>query len=266
MPSLLDQANRLLTSPALTKYTDRYLSPRQSFEAELLDAPDQPKEALAGTFRDLRVINRWFGGWSLVESNLRPFLPPAGQTTRLTLLDLAAGVADVPLALAQRWQKRGLGLRVTVVDLNPTIVELAEEAAHQAGLADFQAIAADVFAYPWPQDHAYDFVTCSLAFHHFSAEQCVRMLELMARLSKRAFVVNDLRRSWFGWLGAHFLTRTITRHPLNRNDAPLSVLRAFTRAELAGLVRQAHFEPGLVVRVKRQPFSRLAIVGEYTTV
>ena len=236
----------------------RYRTPRQSFRAERLDAPNVPKAVLAGTFKDLRRINRWFGGWSLVDGSLRPFLPSGGE---VRLLDLAAGAADVPLALARRWRKRGIRLHILAVDLNPTIVELACDAARREGQTDFEAVAADVFQYPWPDQLAYDFVTCSLAFHHFEATQCVKMLELMARLSERAFVVNDLRRSWWGFVGAKFLTWTITRDPFNRHDAPLSILRSFTQAQMQTLVDQAVFPAGMRVEVRRKPFSRLAVVG-----
>ena len=257
MTGLLEQANRVFKASGLA----RYRSPRQKFELELLDQ-DQTKEVFAGTFRDLRRINRWFGGWSLVEHNLRPFLPPAGK---IKVLDLAAGVADVPLALARKWHKRNIELDITAVDLNPIIIELAEEAArHEKQPVQFHGITANVFHYPWPAGQTYDFVTCSLAFHHFPASECVRMLELMAQLSGRAFVVNDLRRGWFGVIGAQFLIHTITRDPINQHDAPLSVFRAFTLTEMKQLVAQAHFPPGMTVTVKRQPFSRLAIVGSYT--
>lgn len=259
MPPLLSQPKLRLARP-IWKRLINFVTPRQSHQAELLDAPDQPKAALAGTFRDLRLINRWFGGRRLVESCLRPHLPPA-TAARLHLLDLASGVSDIPLALARDWQKRGLELEITALDLNPTIVELAEEAAQRQPNTAFKAIAADVFAYPWPSAQQYDFVTCSLAFHHFEPGQCVEMLELMSRLTRRTFVVNDLRRTWGGWLGAKLLCLTLTRHPVNRHDAPLSILRSFTQAEMLALVEQANFDPAFQIEVRRQPFSRLSVVG-----
>ncbi len=255
--SVINKSNRPLEKAG---FFHRNLTPRRRDRAELLDAPDVSKELLAGTFRDIRLINRWFGGVSLVERSLDPFLPTA-RPAQLNLLDVACGLADVPLALAQRWATRGIRLNIRAVDLNQTIVELAQEAARREGIENFEAVRADVFEYEWPASDRYDFVTCSLAFHHFQPAQCVEMLRLMSRLSRRAFVVNDLRRSWWGWAGAKLLTWTLTRHPLNRHDAPLSVLRAFTPAELADLAAQAELGPEVVIAIRRGPFSRLAIVG-----
>ena len=91
---------------------------------------------------------------------------------------------------------------------------------------------------------------------------CVEMLGLMGRLTGRAFVVNDLRRSWFGWFGSKLLTWLVARHPFTRHDGPLSVLRSYTTEEMEALVRVANLDPSLKVSVRRGPFSRLAIVGE----
>jgi len=237
--------------------------PPHSLKSEWLDEPNISRQDLVSNFRDIALINRWFGGVSLVEKSLRPMLPPVSGMTKLKLLDLATGVADVPLALAHKWQSR-YKLAITVLDLNPVITELARQAATHAGIADFEAHAADIFAYDFDFQAGppYDFVTCSLAFHHFSSEQCLAMLGLMARLARRGFVVNDLERSWFGYLGAHLLGLTLTRHRLTRHDGPLSVLRAFTPAEFLALVQAAPLPADFSVKVKKGPFSRLAIVGQ----
>lgn len=219
---------------------------------------------MATNFADLRLINRYFGGISLTASVLKPFLPPVSAQPVIRLLDLAAGAADVPLGLARRWSKRGYQIEVTALDLNPRIVELAREAAKAApGVSKFEAVAADVFSYPYQtgDNFGYDFVTCSLAFHHFGPEMSVRMVELMASQAKRAFVVNDLERSWFGFLGAKLLTYTLTRQRLTRHDAPLSVLRAFSPTELLELGQRAQLPPGWNLTLHRGPFARLALVG-----
>jgi hypothetical protein len=53
------------------------------------------------------------------------------------------------------------------------------------------------------------------------------------------FVLNDLRRSRLGWIAATIMTRLTTRNRLTRNDAPLSIRRAYTPAELAEMLHAA---------------------------
>ncbi len=260
MPSLIQPSSQSL-SPVSPGFLSRLLVPARSRKSEWLDQPGHSKATLAGNFKDIAFLNRWFGGWNLVDKSLRPFLPEFTPAA-LTLLDLAAGAADVPLALARRWHKRGYRLKITAVDIDPVIVELAREAAKRKNNEDFEAITADAFEYDWPEGQRYDFVTCSLAFHHFTPAGCVEMLRLMSRLTGRAFVVNDLRRSWFGWFGSKLLTRLVARHPFTRHDGPLSVLRAYTAPELAALALAAGLDPAIKLTIRRGPFSRLALIGE----
>ncbi len=71
--------------------------------------------------------------------------------------------------------------------------------------------------------------------------------------------MSDLERSWGNWLGAKLLSWTLwARNPLTRHDGPLSVLRSYTRAELAALAAQA----GLAhARVYRHLFERLVLTA-----
>lgn len=235
--------------------------PRPSHSPELLDQPGITPQDLAANFRDIKLINRWFGGVSLVEKSLRPLLPVKGNF-EISLLDLASGVADVPLALARRWKPR-FRLKITALDLNPEIVKLAEAEASREKASHFEAFTADVFKFDFDLKAGppYDFVTCSLAFHHFPPELRVKLLQLMAKLARRGFVVNDLERSWFGFFGAYLLGLTLTRNRLTRHDAPLSVLRAFTVREFWELVTEANLSSEFEVTVVKRAFSRLAIVG-----
>ena len=63
-------------------------------------------------------------------------------------------------------------------------------------------------------------------------DDAVQVLREMNRLSQRGFILNDLRRSRGGYLAAQAAAKVTTRNRLTRNDAPLSVLRAYTPAEL----------------------------------
>jgi hypothetical protein len=65
----------------------------------------------------------------------------------------------------------------------------------------------------------------------------------MRRVARHAVIVNDLVRGWLGYVGAWTMTRVLTRNPLTRHDGPLSVRRAYTRAEMAELARRADLGP-----------------------
>jgi ubiquinone/menaquinone biosynthesis C-methylase UbiE len=108
-------------------------------------------------------------------------------------------------------------------------------------------------------DRSFDWVTCNMALHHFGPEEAVRVLREMERVSRRGWIVNDLRRSRWAWLGIWLLTRLLLMNRLTRHDVPLSTLRAYTPAELQRLAERAGV-PG--AKVYTHPFCRMALVAK----
>ena len=58
------------------------------------------------------------------------------------------------------------------------------------------------------------------------------LLREMSRVAAKAVIVNDLDRGRHWLLGARVLTRLTTRNAYTRNDAPLSVQRAYRPDEV----------------------------------
>ena len=86
----------------------------------------------------------------------------------------------------------------------------------------------------------------------------VRALTEMGRVARRGIIVNDLVRTWPGYLGAWLLGMCTTTNRLTRHDAPLSVLRAWTADELHTMAADA----GLTdVTVREHAFCRQALVS-----
>ena len=65
------------------------------------------------------------------------------------------------------------------------------------------------------------------------------LLRRCRALSRGKILVADLCRGWFAKAGVDLLTATIFRQPMTRNDARVSVERAFSFAELERLARAA---------------------------
>src|SRR5690606_18049428 len=110
-----------------------------------------------------------------------------------------------------------------------------------AGNPDIVLARHDARSIPLP-DGAFDIVLCSLSLHHFPPDDAVRVLREMHRLSRTGFILNDLRRSRGGHIAAWIAAHLTTRNRLTRNDAPLSVRRAYTLDELEELLARAGIE------------------------
>ncbi len=223
---------------------------------ELLDATDAvAPQTLAHNLRDIRRVNRFAGGTAVVLRHLPTLLTeiPRGGTVRV--LDLATGSGDIPLALVRWGRRHGYDLRVLATDLSDEVLQVARR--ETAGEPRIVLEACDARALPYGDD-TFDVAICSLALHHFGRDDAVQVLREMARVAVRGIIVNDLTRSYFGYAGAWLLGVATTTNPLTRNDAPLSVLRAWTPDELRTMATEAELWD---IHLTTHAFWRMALTG-----
>ena len=225
-------------------------------QSELLDHPTThtSSDVLAGNLRDIRRANRWFGGTRIVLDALAPLLREHDGPEPLSILDLATGSADIPLAISKWAEQEQPAIQIIATDLHPDILAVAGSAAWAGGII-VEAADARSLSY---RDDAFDVVTLSLALHHFEPADAVLVLREMARVGRKALIVSDLERSRLGYAGAWLFSHLLTTNPMTRNDAPLSVRRAYTRQEALALAHAAGWHGANVKAVV--PF-RLLLTG-----
>jgi ubiquinone/menaquinone biosynthesis C-methylase UbiE len=224
---------------------------RLEHATELLDAAQHDAAELEQSLDQVAEVNRLLGGQRAVWLALKPLLAPGPATT---VLDLGTGSADLPLAISRRAAKEDLAVRITATDLHPQMREIAQRRTQDAG--DIEVGAADALNLPY-QDRAFDVVLLSLTLHHFEHADQVRALREAARVARCSVIVNELERCRPNYWGARLLAATRWRgNRLTRHDGPLSVLRAFTPAELASLAAEAGMGQ---YAVERRYFYRLVL-------
>jgi ubiquinone/menaquinone biosynthesis C-methylase UbiE len=205
--------------------------------AEHLDGALEDAGALAGNLRDLGRINRFLGGTSLSRRAVAALLPRNVES--VSFLDVGTGGADIPLAMIEAWRRDGVAPRVVAIDSRAEVLAAAASIRPDVRRTPgFELRQADGLALPFA-DRSFDVVHTSLVLHHFEPQAAVRLLREMARVATRGVVVNDLSRGRLSWLGAWLMSHLLTRNPLTRDDAPLSVRRAYTLPEARRLLEQA---------------------------
>lgn len=210
---------------------------------ELLDSDSGTVDEIYASLRDLKRINRWGGGISttrwLVEREMR-----RAGLERATLLSVGAGDGYSVWQAAKALFNGGLHLDVTLLD---------RSGLHLRG-AKSTAVVGDAFALPFADD-SFDFVECSLFVHHLEPVEVVRFACEALRVARRAFLINDLRRSRvhlvIAWCGLPLFRSRITRH-----DALASIRRAYTPVELAAILKG----PGCGCDLKKRWFFRMGAV------
>ena len=201
-------------------------------EPELMDRPDAPPADLEAALRSLRGLNRYFGSHALVQRFVRRWIK---KGDRLRIADLATGSADIPRLVADHARSVGAEVEIVAVDNHPRTIETARQMC--AGYPEITCEAADVLTFGEPG--VFDMVICSLALHHFSNDDAVRLLRRCRQLSRAFVLVSDLRRGLLARLGVYLLTWFIFRDPMTRHDGRTSAQRAFSFSELRALATRA---------------------------
>ena len=215
----------------------------RSNDLERMDAPSIPEPELQLALAELESINQNLDGYAPSIDAMKMLLPPG--TRQATLLDVGTGGGDVAVALAEWAKTAHIALAITAIDIDPVTVAYARERCREHDAItlleqDLHGLAAEL---------RFDVVHSSLVLHHFPGVAAADALRAMYAHARLGVVVNDLHRHPVAYHAIRALTWLFAKSPMIRHDAPLSVLRAFTRNELLELAALAGVpEPRLLWR------------------
>jgi ubiquinone/menaquinone biosynthesis C-methylase UbiE len=229
---------------------------------ELLDG-ELDLRTLRANLRDLARVNHWLGGTQLSWRALQPLFgePGAGVSggEALRLIDVGSGLGDIPRELVRRANSRAPRLEVLATDVRPEIVILARDHVAAESHISVEVANPTVIAAP---EASFDVAHCSLVLHHLDPDEAVALLREMALVARHGVIVNDLDRGRVWWVLAWLLTRVATLNRYTRNDAPLSVRRAYRPDEVREMAARAGLRE--VARHWAKPRYRYALVFERT--
>lgn len=204
---------------------------------ELMDRRQPVSRELEVDLENLARINRHFGSYRLIRHFLRRWFRPGGS---YRVLDLCTGAGDIPRMIVDWARRRRIALEIEAIDFQASTVQIARRGS--TGYPEIVFRHGNVLQLPLQPPGSYDFVFCSLALHHFSADDAGRILRTCRTLAARAALVADLERGWFARVAVWLLTAVLYRAPMTKFDARLSVRRAFTFAELGAIARSAGWD------------------------
>ncbi|MEC3910852.1 methyltransferase domain-containing protein [Sphingobium sp. CR2-8] len=198
---------------------------------EQMDAPDLPPETYAAVLHDLSRVNKW-------TMAARPTLGFLGRIARpgepLRILDVGYGAGDMLRTIAQWGRTRRIPLTLVGIDLNPRSAAVAKAATAQDMEIDYRTgDYADLANQNW------DVILSSLVAHHMSREELIQFLRFMDGEASRGWLINDLHRHRFAYLGYPLLARLMQWHPIVRQDGTLSIARSYRRDEWRPLLDEA---------------------------
>jgi SAM-dependent methyltransferase len=224
------------------------LSKRRRGE-EWMDAPAAGAAELARSLRFIRRINRLLGYRRQVIGYLDRYSRnwPRGQT--ITILDVATGSADIPLAIARWAHVHHHDVRLIGLDRHALTARIARRESARPNsplsIGRVSVVRGDAMRLPLA-DGAVDYAITSTFLHHLDEGQAVAVLREMARVARRGIIAADLlrsRRAYF-WISLFslFAGRMV------RHDARLSVAQAFSLDEARELAARAGLKGASVRR------------------
>lgn len=228
---------------------------KRSTKKEMMDLPGNPRELLVQDLRNLRIINRYLGGYRGIMKGLKR-LVGKDRMSRFSLLDVGTGSGDIPKVIVQWARDRGIEARVVALEPEPVT---AQEAVRQTQQwPEITVIRGDGIAPPF-KAASFDFVLSSQMLHHFSEDKSIALLKAWSRLARKAIVVSDLVRDPLAYWGIRVITQLFTRNEMTRFDGPLSVRRAFTLNEWRKLFREAAVGPFRLIPIF--PYRQMTVIS-----
>lgn len=191
-------------------------------------------EVVHQTLRELHIINTWLGGNAITLSGLASVVNRQDPNQELLVADIGCGGGDLLIRMAEWARKANRKLRLIGFDANPHIVAYAQ--VQTRAYPEIEIREANIFSDEFRQQQ-FDVITATLVLHHFREGELVTLLKQFQSQTRVGIVINDLHRHPLAYYSILLLTKLFSRSAMVQFDAPLSVARAFSKAEWVALLR-----------------------------
>ncbi len=207
-----------------------FLSQRDTDSSERMDDPDCDPAELKNTYRQFAKINSLVSRWRhIYNREIRPHLQPGAPNS---ILDIGFGGGDIPIKLTKWALADGIDLQITAIDPDPRAFEFVQQIDRPDNVEFLQTEVSELD----PAKRRFDFVISNHVLHHLTENQLEEMLTLSKKLSKKAVIFNDGRRSDWAYLLFNIFSRPLFRSSFITEDGLTSIKRNFTIPELIAAV------------------------------
>ncbi|TKC00866.1 methyltransferase domain-containing protein [Pedobacter cryophilus] len=205
---------------------------KRSTQDEIMDDFGLSPDELHPVLKELDVINRLLGGFSVYHDAFKTLKIESGDT----IADWGCGGGDTFKVLQKSFDKQNIQPKYIGVDATPATLAYAKKQFENHENVSF--VLADVLKENF-KEREFDFVISSLFTHHFEDELWVNLIKKMMFSAKKAVVINDLHRHPLAYYSIGLLTTLFSKSPMVKHDSKVSVLRSFRRKELESLLEKA---------------------------
>ncbi len=206
----------------------------RSYKKEFLDRDDIPFEEIKRNMQELDFINTNLGGHSITIQGLKALLNLQKEKKDISICEIGCGGGD-NLRILKKWcSVKGIKANFTGIDINTHCIAFAQSRVVNEGIT---FICSDYKTAKLPIQP--DIIFSSLFCHHFTNEEMVEILHWCNANASTGFFINDLHRNSIAYYSIKWITYFFSKSYLVKNDAPLSVLRGFSKKEIEAALKSA---------------------------
>jgi 2-polyprenyl-3-methyl-5-hydroxy-6-metoxy-1,4-benzoquinol methylase len=219
-----------------------------------MERADADLRQLLRTIRQFNLINILFSGSRrLLREYVFPLMEQDPDRT-YTLLDVGAGGCDIVIWAVREARKRGLKLNITALDNDARILPVARRAVRD--YPEVRIVAGN--ALDLTRLDPFDFVFSNHFLHHLGWDEIKIFLENIIARTRLAFVMNDLKRSRWAYLGCTIFIGLLARRSFAFYDGRLSIRRGFLPEELRDFITRNF--PDRPIQVREASPERVVLV------
>jgi ubiquinone/menaquinone biosynthesis C-methylase UbiE len=206
---------------------------KRSYEKEMMDDKIESIDDLFVNLKELELINIFTGGRHTCTA-IKKLM--TDQNKSYKLLDIGFGAGDMLAYILKKKPNQGK-FQITAVDIMPEAKAYID--TYHADLKNQVNFKISDYKMVLNHHEKTDIAYAGLFCHHFNDEELVEFFKIVQQNCTVGAVINDLQRSPFAYYGIKILVSLFSKSPFTKNDAPLSVLRGFTKRELIQLLEKA---------------------------
>jgi ubiquinone/menaquinone biosynthesis C-methylase UbiE len=230
----------------------------RSNEKELIDDLELENNALRQNLEELALINKYLGGNQVTVSGLSKLIfdvrdsmfdvrttnnehrtsKNEQRTSNIEIADLGCGGGDMLMVMADWAKRKGINAQFIGIDANDFMIDFGTK--RTANYPNISYLHQDIYSDEF-KEKFFDIVTMTLFCHHFSDESLVQLLQQLKKQTCIGIVINDIHRHWFAYHSIAWITKLFLKSYLVKNDAKLSVWRAFVREDLEKIIQKSGF-------------------------
>jgi 2-polyprenyl-3-methyl-5-hydroxy-6-metoxy-1,4-benzoquinol methylase len=201
---------------------------RNTSDKEKLELVDVDLNLFRRTIRQFKLINHLLSASSRLLREHFFTVMEQDPDRVYTLLDVGAGGCDIAIWAAREARLRGLKLNITALDNDKRILSIASQA-----IRDYPEIhIVEGNALELGRLGSFDFVFSNHFLHHLAWDDIKTFLDSAIAQTRIAFVMNDIKRSNWAYLGFTIFSGLLTRRSYHFSDGRLSIRRGFLPEEL----------------------------------